>query len=335
MPRKHFLEDMTCTICSSGLGRGNVTRGREGFSVCCPCCGKFRITSEAAEDVAEWELPEAHWTAIAYRLRRLSEREAVPVIDNELIGQLRARARLPLLDELIDEMVLWIGSHTEHPGFVRELTYPEFKGLVGAIGPGSFGQILRSLQASTWIEGDLVSQVGSGLFALSNCQLTPAGWGRYRQLSKTIADSTHAFMAMKYGDPQLDEIVDSYFAPAVSRVGLELRRLDRGQPAGLIDDQLRVQIRTSRLLICDLTHGNRGAYWEAGFAEGLGRPVIYTCREDIFQDSSSPDHPHFDTNHFVTVVWNTRDPIPAAQKLVNTIRATLPGEVVMQDPHDP
>ena len=40
---------------------------------------------------------------------------------------------------------------------------------------------------------------------------------------------------------------------------------------------MRVQIRASRFVICDLTHGNRGAYWEAGFAEGIGRPVIFVC----------------------------------------------------------
>jgi nucleoside 2-deoxyribosyltransferase len=45
-----------------------------------------------------------------------------------------------------------------------------------------------------------------------------------------------------------------------------------------IDDQMRVALRTSRFVVADLTRGNRGAYWEAGFAEGLGRPVIYTCR---------------------------------------------------------
>jgi nucleoside 2-deoxyribosyltransferase len=53
-----------------------------------------------------------------------------------------------------------------------------------------------------------------------------------------------------------------------------------------ISTQLRVNIRRSRFLVCDLTHGNRGAYWESGFAEGLGKPAIYTCRKDVFEDSA-------------------------------------------------
>jgi len=33
--------------------------------------------------------------------------------------------------------------------------------------------------------------------------------------------------------------------------------------------RMRLEIRRSRFAVVDLTHGNRGAYWEAGFAEGL------------------------------------------------------------------
>jgi hypothetical protein len=138
-------------------------------------------------------------------------------------------------------------------------------------------------------------------------------------------------MAMKYGEPELDSIVRDHFAGAVARTGFELRRLDQNQPAGLIDDQLRVQIRTSRFLVCDLTHGNRGAYWEAGFAEGIGRPVIYTCKSDVFNNPTHSDRPHFDTNHFVTVVWSSDYPQTAAEQLATTIRATLPGEAIMED----
>ena len=54
----------------------------------------------------------------------------------------------------------------------------------------------------------------------------------------------------------------------------------------MIDDRLRVEIQSARFLIADLTHENRGAFWEAGYAEGLGKPVIYTCEESVFNTSS-------------------------------------------------
>ncbi len=70
--------------------------------------------------------------------------------------------------------------------------------------------------------------------------------------------------------------------------------------AGLIDNRMRVEIRNSRFVIADLTHDNRGAYWEAGYGEGLGKPVIYLCKAEVFRAKST----HFDTSHHLTIQWD-------------------------------
>ncbi len=129
-------------------------------------------------------------------------------------------------------------------------------------------------------------------------------------------------MAMKFGDKELDELVDEFFRPAVAKTGFTLRRLDDVPKAGLIDDRMRVEIKSSRFLIADLTHANNGAYWEAGYAEGLGKPVIYTCKKSVFDNPG--ERPHFDTNHHLTVVWDADDRESAAERLKATIRATMP-----------
>ena len=88
------------------------------------------------------------------------------------------------------------------------------------------------------------------------------------------------------------------------------------------------EIRNSRMMIADLTDQNRGAYWEAGFAEGLGKPVIYTCEETVFDHK---DHIHFDTSHFFCVKWTKNNPQKAADDLKFAIRNTLPTEAKMED----
>lgn len=160
-----------------------------------------------------------------------------------------------------------------------------------------------------------------------------AGWARYELLKHQRVDSRTAFMAMKFGDAELNGMVEKHFKPAVARAGFELRLLTDGQAAGLIDDQIRVALRRARFMIADLTHGNRGAYWEAGFAEALGRPVIYTCRKDAWdrKDENDDRLVHFDTNHLVTVMWDPAKPEEVARKLTATIRATLPDEAVLVD----
>jgi hypothetical protein len=66
---------------------------------------------------------------------------------------------------------------------------------------------------------------------------------------------------------------------------------------------------------------------EAGFAEGLGKPVIYTCKKEAFEKEGT----HFDTNHHLTVVWEPGKLPVALEALKATIRATLPIEAKMMD----
>jgi nucleoside 2-deoxyribosyltransferase len=89
-----------------------------------------------------------------------------------------------------------------------------------------------------------------------------------------------------------------------------------------------VALRTSRFVVSDLSYQNNyGAYWEAGFAEGLGRPVIYTCRKEEWDERKT----HFDTNHLNAIIWDPDKLDDAALRLTATIRATLPAEAKMTD----
>ena len=162
--------------------------------------------------------------------------------------------------------------------------------------------------------------------------LTIPGWVEVgRLLEQRGAVANRAFIAMRFGDAILDRVVDDHFKPACASAGFDLLRLNERQPAGLIDDQMRVAIRTAKFLICDLTHGNRGAYWEAGFAEGIGRKVIFTCRTTEFNSKDYNVRPHFDTNHMVTIQWDPLNVQVAANELKNVIRATFPGDAKMED----
>jgi hypothetical protein len=144
-----------------------------------------------------------------------------------------------------------------------------------------------------------------------------AGWTRYEAIKHAQIESRTAFMAMQFGDEELNLAVGNAFKPAVNRAGFELRLLSDGQPAGLIDDQLRVALQTSRFVIADLTHANNGAYWEAGFAECLGCPVIYTCRQKEWDelDERGRRKVRFDTNHLVTIIWDPENLADATTSL--------------------
>jgi len=216
------------------------------------------------------------------------------------------------------------GKNTSHSEQIS-IQPSTHQSIIGAKNPDGFAFILKHVIDSGLLDGNLADAMRDPGVAFAT--LSFDGWRYYDQIKRGAVDSRKAFMAMEYGDEELDEIVDKHFKIAVADTGFELYRLNEVPKAGLIDDRLRVEIRNSRFLISDLTHENAGAYWEAGYAEGLGKPVIYTCKKEKF-DSVKP---HFDTNHHLTVIWDKKGIQKAVESLKATIRATLPGEAKLSD----
>lgn len=210
-------------------------------------------------------------------------------------------------------------------GVEEEGEYIKFESEKVATITGSISEKNASFIRSHLVEEQLINIVPNKGIAL-----TFEGWQFYDELKKDAINSKKAFMAMKFGDTELNSMYEDHFKAAVKQTGFYLVSLqDPGkQKSGLIDSHLEVEIRTSRFLVVDLTHGNQGAYWEAGFAAGLGKPVIYTCSKQAWEDKKKR---HFDTEHHQTVKWDLTDPEKSTTRLKDIIRATLPSEAKLAD----
>lgn len=118
---------------------------------------------------------------------------------------------------------------------------------------------------------------------------------------KRNVDSGQAFVAMWFGG-EMNDAYEKGIEPAIVDAGFKAMRIDRKQDVVKIDDEIIAEIRRSRFLVADFTHGEDGArggvYFEAGFAFGLSIPVIYICREDAI------DKIHFDTRQYHHITWN-------------------------------
>ena len=82
-----------------------------------------------------------------------------------------------------------------------------------------------------------------------------------------------------------------------------------------ICDKIIAEIRMSQFAIADVTLQRPGVYFEAGFAMGLGRPVIWTCRKDDLANV------HFDTRQYNHIVWER--PEDLREKVTDRIKATI------------
>ncbi len=137
-------------------------------------------------------------------------------------------------------------------------------------------------------------------YSTSSYILTVDGYARLAEIENVATDSSQAFVAMWFDD-SMNDVYENGIEPGIKDAGYETRRIDRVEHINKIDDEIIAEIRRSRFVVADFTHGDTGArggvYYEAGFAHGLNIPVIFTCREDILEDI------HFDTRQYNHIPW--------------------------------
>ena len=147
---------------------------------------------------------------------------------------------------------------------------------------------------------------------------TAQGWQKLDELNRPRIDSTQAFVAMWFSD-LMSEAYANGIEPALIGAGYKPVRIDKKEHNNKIDDEIIAEIRRSRFLIADFTcepkNVRGGVYYEAGFALGLGIPVIWTCKDTSLADL------HFDTRQYSHIVWET--PADLLVQLKNRIGATI------------
>lgn len=219
--------------------------------------------------------------------------------------------------------MLWLGSQLDGFGDSLPMDGIETKvALVGAINQNALILIIEEAQVQEYICSAIkIHRSVSGTMTLSivGAQApTFKGWELINSIRSGKTESNIAFMAMPFGNTDLDDVFIKHWKPVVERAGYVLERLDERQTAGSIDDRLRQTIRRSAFLICELTNANLGAYWESGFAEGIGIPVIYTCKAENHKQDS-----HFDVNHHLCVIWETKNLQEKSEELTSIIKETF------------
>ncbi len=148
----------------------------------------------------------------------------------------------------------------------------------------------------------------------SEVSLTIEGWSEVERLAPNESDK--AFVAMWFND-KMKPIFENGIKPAIKSLGYNTIRVDGIEHIGKIDDRIIAEIKESRFVAADFT-GHRGVvYFEAGFALGLGLPVIWTCREDSIAEL------HFDIRQYSCIVWIGADKL--RERLSDRIRATIGG----------
>ncbi|WP_291885426.1 hypothetical protein [Maricaulis sp.] len=314
-------ESVECPICEGRFfGRCyEHSSDIDGRAFECDACGRFTL-SRTALSVRVRSLNSVERAAISHRIQIAQSENYIPRITTSWFDDDSVELRLPSPIERARNLIEVVGLHVLSNGsHLSELSPRDFS-KIGFFDFLDAENIFRETSSRNLLKGQLVPDSDGDFYHLSELNLTLDGWEEFEELRSGLRAGKYAFVAMKFGDLELEVLVSTFVKPKVlSELGYQVVDLRDVARAGIIDNLLREQIRDAAFVIVDLTHDNSGAYWEAGYAEGLGKPVVYICESAKFDAAKT----HFDTNHCMTVVWSKGKEEEFSRSLIATIRRSL------------
>ena len=148
-------------------------------------------------------------------------------------------------------------------------------------------------------------------------RLTPAGWAFLETAANRGAQPLAAVSLSV--DKDADALWTQGLSAGVTAAGYTAVRVDTREHGGKISDELLVEVRRAAFVVADLTGQSPLAFFQAGLAFGLGKPVFWTCEESEARDRRLA----LETRQQVITVW-TRDKLDDfARRLGRRIEAAL------------
>jgi hypothetical protein len=316
---------MPCHVCRKSNVESDESIGTSTNRVKCPRCGVYDIALKLkALDKDGAFLNNRERLALCHAIRRATDahgRFAEPLLADD-VKALIERHPLPDPVDQADLLIDIIGRSCLYGELTEEATTDVWAARLGLKGVNQIKDLYRDL-------APLIRQSGLGapdkaLPAVTTLQfgLTLEGYRRYREIRQQRGPGNQAFVAMWF-HADMKPAFDDGFARALLDTGHQPYRVDLAAHNNKIDDQIVAEIRRSKLVIVDTTGARPNAYFEAGFALGLGIPVIWCCsdspRAPGLTSGTWTDNLPFDIRQHAFTFWS--NPADLKEKLTARIRA--------------
>jgi hypothetical protein len=316
---EHVAQAMaTCFVCRSEDAAVERDVERLRFVVDCEVCGRYAITHEAAELLGRTSdrrlLP---YLTVHLRQATDADAERVLVTTENWEELARAHVSVPLAQKR-ERLLEYISTHSSPGEWVPIENDRRLAASLGMKDEAELDFVVAYLHDVGYLRrgsvGGRPDGEGGQVDTRRGLLLTVIGWDVVAPTGGGVPGT--CFVAMSFHE-SLAAVFTEGIAPAVADTGFRVLRVDREPHNDNITDRIIGGIRSAQFLVADFTLQRQGVYYEAGFAQGLGRPVIRTCRADDFE------HLHFDTRQFFHLKWETAADLRA--RLADHIRATIPG----------
>ena len=296
-----------CHVCENPAQLARVDEGSNITEIItCAVCGNYSADASLSYHLPDKKLDDVRWLFSGVLRQNSEENNPLFIKSLEFMEEAVENADKPKdplaqIDRLLVHIcrkntVIGLGNSVP---FNPDHDYP----LAFAKDSGEFRMLMFSLAHMGLISGKKDG---------TSAQPRPDGWKRFRELQAQEVHSNQAFVAMSFSD-ELDDVWKKGIIPALEQLRFVVKFLKKEEHDGKIDDKIIAEIRKSGLVVADFTEQRQSVYFEAGFAEGLGRRVIRTCR------AGSEKKLAFDTRNYNHIIWE--DPADLKKKLINRIEA--------------
>lgn len=289
-----------CYLCPLPVS-GNRDFDTNDYCVVCKRCGRYRVSFELSFELSEKEKPL--W-ALSAATRQAFNRGSILRLDRDNWLELAQAHTSTPVREKIRLLIEFYARHSKYAGDVirlnKAMDYPLFDAV---------SDVECSYLLDQTIKSNLVEDCSNDLTRLST-----QGWEQVERLASSGAVAGRCFIAMSF-DPALDEAYSLAIKPAILECGFDPVCMKEIMTNEGITDRILSEVRLAQFVVADFTGQRGGVYFEAGFARGLGRPVIWCCRKDELEKV------HFDIKHYGHVVWDDKHDLRS--KLAQSIRANI------------
>lgn len=321
-----MLHNNECPICHRTVKsfRGDPLKDRDHVE--CYHCGKYSIDGSASVTIGEINKSQkdvvkiAHWIlehpGVFINDNMIREKS---IVSEELEPFIRAEklfihicSSIPELGQKLDigpineEITAFIENKiipidTLPPSNQSTIQYNRIVGVqfLSITMSTSLSEIDTLLHDFLWLKYKLI-KIDNGAITI-----TPDGWKYYNEEKDRINSKSQIFIAMSFEELIIKRILP-LIKEAINNTGYNPLCMYEYNHNEIIDFEMIKQIKESKLVIADLTHGNNGAYFEAGLGEGFGTKIILTAHANCLEKDSD-DPIHFDTNHRLITKWEFQE----------------------------
>lgn len=354
------MSDNICPICGSSNPKKQLLKNGDYVFFDCPTCGRFKIDIDTLINISNYAEKDKLASYLYYNNEKskscndpnrmlffnfIGSDESFEKVKKESPYSFHVTKEIVdnwypnSFNEKIDMFLLNLYNRQNYFEDKVQFTEEQLKSACFVTRYLDWGKELNrnqvSEQANSFVrylsKQDFVSLAPSNEYII----LKPDGLKRVDEFQKSDINNKNVFVSMAFNDKTKDTreaikegIISSGYSPEFIDEIIHNKQI--------VPEMFRL-IRESRFLILEISDPNYGAYYEAGYALGLGKEVIICCNKDVFDGNYSVFNknitveeyekfykylkPHFDIAQKQILVWKDYEDL--SNKLSEWIKAII------------